>query len=121
MPRDARPQGLSRRHRFNQRGSFGPALQAGRKLRGRLAVLHLKSNATPGSRLGVALTRRYVPSAVERNHLKRLVREAFRRHELKGRGLDCVVTLRGKLDAAQCGAAVEEIRGLFDQAVTPAR
>jgi ribonuclease P protein component len=117
MPRDARPQGLSRRHRFNRRGSFGPVLQGGRKLRGRYAVVHLSRNAQAASRLGVALTRRFVPSAVERNRVKRLVREAFRRHGIKSAAFDCVVMLRGRLEPAQHQAALEEIRALLDQAL----
>jgi ribonuclease P protein component len=117
MPRDARPEGLSRRHRFTRRGAFGPVLQERRKLRGRFAVLHLSPKVVAGSRLGLALPRRYIPSSVERNRLKRLVREAFRRHALKAASLDCVITLRGRLEAAQRAAAVEEIRGLFDQAL----
>lgn len=119
MPREARPQGLSRRHRFTTRGSFGPVLQGSRKVRGRFAVLHLSTSAGSHSRLGVALTRRLVPSAVQRNQVKRLVREAFRRHGVKAAGLDCVITLRSKLDPSQCRAAIEEIRGLLDQALQP--
>ena len=121
MPRDARPEGLSRRHRFTRHGSFGPVLQDRGKLRGRFAVLHLSEKADAGSRLGIALPRRYIASSVERNRLKRLLREAFRRHGLKERSLDCVVTLRGRLDPAQRPAAVDEILDLFDQALRAAR
>jgi len=67
------------------------------------------------SRLGIALTRRMVPLASRRNFLKRLVREAFRRHEVKIRGIDCVVALRKPFDAAAAPALREELRGLFDQ------
>jgi ribonuclease P protein component len=108
---------LSRRHRFTTRGSFGPALQGGRKVRGRFAVLHLAPRAGSPSRLGVALTRRLVPSAVQRNQVKRLVREAFRRHGLKAAGFDCVITLRSRLAPAERAAAIEEISGLLDQAL----
>jgi ribonuclease P protein component len=117
MPRDARPEGFSRRHRFNHRGAFGPVLQAGRKLRGRYAVLHVAARPAAGSRLGIALTRRHVPSAVERNSLKRALREAFRRHGLKAASLDCVVMLRARLDPRERPAVVDEVRGLFDQAL----
>ena len=121
MPRDARPEGFSRRHRFTCRGSFGPLLSGGRKLRGRYAVLHVASRAADGSRLGIALTRRFVPSAVERNRMKRALREAFRRHGLKAAAVDCVVTLRGRFEPAERPAVVEEIRGLFDQALRHTR
>ena len=121
MPRDARPEGFSRRHRFTCRGSFGPLLKEGRKLRGRFAILHLLPRPQPGSRFGIALTRRYVPSSVERNRMKRALREAFRRHGLKAAGVDCVVTLRGRLEPAQRPAVVDEVRGLFDLALRNTR
>jgi ribonuclease P protein component len=54
---------------------------------------------------------------VQRNQLKRLVREAFRRHGLKAAGFDCVITLRSRLAPAERAAAIEEIRGLLDQAL----
>ena len=121
MSRDARPEGLSRRHRFGTRGAFGPVLRGSRKVRGRLAVLHVAPGQQDISRLGVALTRRLVPSALERNRVKRLAREIFRRHPLKSSGLDCVVSLRERFDAAGAEALREELRGLFDQAARSVR
>lgn len=118
MPRDARPQGLSRRHRFSTRGAFGPVLRGSRKLRGRLAVLHVAPGHPEISRLGIALTRRLVPAAVDRNRVKRLAREIFRRHIVKGRGLDCVIALRERFEPGHAVALGEEIAQLFDQAAS---
>lgn len=119
MPRHARKEGFSRRHRFAQRGSFGPVLRTSRKIRGRLAVVHAVTGAGTVSRLGIALTRRLVPSSLERNRVKRMVRETFRRHEVKDAGLDCVVTLRSRFDAATAGELRAEVAALFDQLRTP--
>lgn len=121
MSRDARPEGLSRRHRFGTHGAFGPVLRGSRKVRGRLAVLHVTPGQQDISRLGVALTRRLVPSALERNRVKRLARELFRRHALKLSGLDCVVALRERFDARQAAALRDELSALFDQAARSAR
>lgn len=115
MPRHARKEGFSRRHRFAQRGSFGPVLRSPRKIRGRLAVVHAVSCAGTVSRLGIALTRRLVPSSLERNRVKRMVREAFRRHEVKNAGLDCVLALRARFDPATAGELRAEVAALFDQ------
>jgi ribonuclease P protein component len=116
MPRDARAEGFSRRHRFTVQGSFGAVLRNSRKLRSPHAVLHV-TTGTPGfSRLGVALTRRLMPSSVERNALKRALREAFRRHAVKRAGLDLVVMFRARIVPAERRSVVGEVSGLFDQA-----
>lgn len=115
MPRDARQEGYSRRHRFSVQGSFGPVLRASRKVRGRFAILHVAPGQPGRSRLGVALTRRLVPHSVDRNRVKRIVRDTFRRHVVKRAGLDCVVSLRERFDAAQAEPVFAEIRTLFDQ------
>jgi ribonuclease P protein component len=107
--------GFPRRHRFDAQGSFGPLLRGGRKAKGELAVVHSGIGRPGASRLGIALTRRLVPLATDRNRVKRLVREAFRRHRVKGAGVDCVVSLRGKWRAADARALEAEIGALFDQ------
>ena len=108
-------EGFSRRHRFATQGSFGAVLRGSRKIRGRLATVHAMPARDPGSRLGIALTRRLVASSVDRNQVKRLAREAFRRHAVKGAGLDCVVMLRERFDPSQADAMAAEFRSLFDQ------
>ena len=115
MPRDARQEGYSRRHRFSVQGSFGTVLRGPRKLRGRFAIIHVAPGRDGQSRLGLALTRRLIPLSVDRNRVKRVVREAFRRHVVKHAGLDCVVSLRERYDTAHAQPVFTEIRALFDQ------
>ena len=114
MPRGAPGQGFSRRHRFTGQGSFGAILRNSRKLRSRYAVAHLAPGPAGASRLGIALTRRLVPSSVHRNRLKRCVREVFRMHAVKRAGLDIVVALRERFEPREEASIVAEIRGLFD-------
>ncbi len=119
MPRAGRPQGLARCHRFTERGAFGPVLRGSRKLRGSFLVLHAAPAARP-ARLGVALTRRLVRSAVARNRIKRMVREAFRRHAVKNGSFDCVLALRERYDATHDAALRAEVERLFDKLVEAA-
>jgi ribonuclease P protein component len=118
MPRGPRREGFSRRHRFSARGSFAAALRSSRKLRGTNVVVNVAPAPGAGSRLGIALTRKLVPLATQRNRLRRLVRDVFRRHEVKNRGLDCVVALRKPLAALQVAQLRAELRELFDQLTT---
>jgi ribonuclease P protein component len=114
--RDARAEGLSRRHRFTVQGSFGAVLRNSRKLRSPHAVLHVYAGKPGTSRFGIALTRRLVPSSVHRNRVKRALREAFRRHPVKRSGLDLVVSLSVRFDPCDQVAIVGEVKALLDQA-----
>jgi ribonuclease P protein component len=116
MPRDARAEGFSRRYRFTLQGSFGAVLQNSRKFRSPHAVLHVSTGSSGSSRLGVAIARRVVRSAVERNRMKRAAREAFRRHPVKGSGLDLVLLFRSACGTEKTALIMDEVRGLFDLA-----
>ena len=114
MPQAGRPQGFSRRHRFAARGAFGAVL-AGSRTRGALAVVHAVAGVPGRSRLGIALTRRLIPSSVERNRVRRVVREVFRRHALKQAGMDCVVMLRSRPPSGGGASLARELTELFDR------
>ena len=90
-------------------------LRSSRKLRGRFAVIHVLQGRAGASRFGVALTKRLVPDAVDRNRVKRVAREAFRRHSCKGAGLDCVLTLREKIAGIDDDALAAEFASLLDR------
>jgi ribonuclease P protein component len=115
MARSPRPEGFSRRHRFCARGSFGPAFRSPRKLRGNSIILNVIEGRAGASRLGIALTRRLVPRSVDRNRVKRLVRDEFRHHSVKNSGVDCVVALRKPFDSSLAPVLREELRQLLDQ------
>ena len=78
-------------------------------------VIHATRGSPGRSRLGVALTRRFVPSAVERNRMKRVLREVFRRHPVKLAGLDCVVTFRRALSPSEKVGLAREAERLLDE------
>lgn len=121
MPRSARAQGLSRRHRFTARGSFGPVLRGTKKIRGDAMIIHFLRTSGAASRFGIALTRRLVPSAIERSRVKRALRETFRRHPVKSDGFDCVVALRLRFEADSLPGLRAEAARLFDRLHAEAR
>jgi ribonuclease P protein component len=67
--------------------------RTGRRVSDRLFTLVYAPGHGPAARLGLAVSRKVSRRAVERNRIKRLVREAFRRrHDLPA--LDIVVMAR---------------------------
>lgn len=91
-------------------------LRSGRKLSANLAVLHIAPSATPAARFGVSVGKRSARSAVDRNRIKRLARELYRRHSLKHAKADVVVTLTSRFDMAQLDTLMVELAGLFEAA-----
>ncbi len=66
-----------------------------------------KKNGGREARLGLAISRKHCRGAVQRNRLKRIVRESFRVHRNQLEGLDLVVL-------NQPGAARAGNKALFD-------
>jgi ribonuclease P protein component len=63
-------------------------------------VILSRANGRDYARLGLAISRRHIVSAVKRNRVKRVVRESFRRHRDTLRGLDIVVVAQAATGAA---------------------
>jgi len=74
-----RRQRLSRRWRVRQRREYVSLQRDGRRRTTRHFVLVFRPRPDGGSRLGITVSRK-VGCAVRRNHVKRRVREWFRRH-----------------------------------------
>lgn len=53
-----------------------------------------RHNGLNHARLGLAISKRFIKTAVGRNRIKRLVRESFRQHQASLSGLDIVVLNR---------------------------
>lgn len=69
-------------------------------------------NGGEKARLGIIASKKSFPRAVDRNRVKRLVREAFRRHAIRVRKLDLVV-LAKTVKIQDIGAGTEKLNTLF--------
>ncbi|MDK1023427.1 MAG: ribonuclease P protein component [Gammaproteobacteria bacterium] len=64
-------------------------------------LLLARQNQMDRPRIGLILSKRVIPLAVQRNRVKRLLRESFRRHQQDVAGLDIIILARrglGDLD-----------------------
>ena len=51
-------------------------------------------NSRENAKLGIIASKKKLPGAVDRNQIKRIIREVFRQHNIKARKLDLVVVVR---------------------------
>ena len=66
------------------------------------------------ARLGIITSKKILPSAVNRNHVKRIVREVFRQHNIKHYRLDLVVMVRRQYSHS-ADAQIDNLKKLFHQ------
>ncbi|BFI97563.1 MAG: ribonuclease P protein component [Rhodanobacter sp.] len=88
------PAGLPRELRLRLAGDFAALRTSSGRLGGRCFHLRYRPNGLPHARLGLAISKRASKLAVERNRLKRLLRESFRRQRAHLPPVDVVVTAR---------------------------
>ena len=83
-----------RRARLLKPGELKHTFDGGRRASvGCLTAVHVISG-NPAARLGLAIAKKNVPSAVDRNRLKRAIRESFRHHRHLLPPADIVVLTR---------------------------
>ncbi len=83
-------------------------------------LLLARRNSEPTHRLGLAVAKKHVPTAVRRNLIKRLARECFRHTESTVPMLDIVVLTRPGAREAERQALRESLAVLFARLVQSA-
>ncbi|MCX5892506.1 MAG: ribonuclease P protein component [Deltaproteobacteria bacterium] len=84
----------------------------GRRLHSRHFGVTLAPTEAPGPRLGLVVTRRF-GKAVQRNRMKRLQREFFRRHKGRLPFRDLVIMAKKGAEALNYGQVTEELGRLL--------
>lgn len=79
---------------------FDGVFQSGRRERGRFFVCVVAAGATPQARIGFAVGKKHLPNAHDRNLVKRIAREIFRRQRIELPAMDLVVRLNAPVAKA---------------------
>lgn len=80
-----------RKHRLNSEADFNNVFKTSCRSRDSQFVVLARRNEQTFARLGLAISRKAVRTAVSRNKVKRAIRESFRTHADILTGLDIVV------------------------------
>ena len=112
---------LGAEQRIADKASFARVLRSRLRVQAGPLALQAAKNGGEAGRLGVAIAKRHVKRSVDRNWVKRVVREAFRVHCVKHHPADFLVSLRGPLGATKShevrAALRTDIIALFEKAV----
>src|SRR5213083_371693 len=84
--------------RIRRRAEFKQVYDRGTRIHSRYSIVFMLPSARGVGRLGIAATRK-LGGAVQRNRVKRLIREVFRRNKIAD-GFDVVIPKREWLDAS---------------------
>ncbi|HLQ86812.1 MAG TPA: ribonuclease P protein component [Salinisphaeraceae bacterium] len=80
--------------RLHHAPEFSVVFRRGRRFARSGLVVIIAPGKQPQARLGLAVAKRHLPRAVDRNRVKRLIRESFRRQRAHLGALDVVVLAR---------------------------
>lgn len=84
---------LTPAHRLLREDGFDHVVHA-ESLSDKRFKIYFVRNGKKNARLGIVASKRILPGAVQRNRVKRAIREAFRRHTIKSQQIDMVVMVR---------------------------
>lgn len=104
---------LPRPARLRRASDFAALRQSSGRLGGRYFLVRHRGNDVGHARLGLAISKRVSKRAVQRNRIKRLVRESFRRHRSRLPALDLMVMARESAVAVPGPQLLAELDALW--------
>lgn len=112
------PAGLPRAARLLRPADFAALRTSSGRLGGRCFHLRYAPNTLGHARLGLAISKRVSKRAVERNRIKRLLRESFRRARWQLPAVDVMVVAREQAAGVGGAQLLTEIDGLWGKMLT---
>jgi len=85
--------GFSATQRLLRSDGFEHVIHA-KKVKSNFYKIFFVCNGKNNARLGIVASKRIIPGSVQRNRVKRLIREAFRQHSIKYKPFDLVVMVK---------------------------
>lgn len=113
--------GLPRESRIRRAGDFAAMRNASGRLGGRCFSVRYRDNELGQARLGLAISKRVSKRAVERNRIKRLVRESFRRIRAQLPAVDLLVIAREQASGLPGPELLAEIDYLWKKLLSQKR
>jgi ribonuclease P protein component len=113
-----------RQYRLTKTDEFSSVFGFRKAIKSRYFLLHYRFRAdreAPGARLGLIVAKRLLPRAVDRNLVRRLARESFRKSRTRLPSRDLILRLGARPEKLDRQALTEEIQGLLDRMISAER
>jgi len=86
-----KPFGFDSRYKLTETDDFSSVFSFRRRISGNILIFHYMPNSSGHSRLGLVVAKKVTRSAVERNYMKRVLREMYRLNRLRFGSVDLVI------------------------------
>lgn len=104
---------LPAQRRIRRKAEFDAIHTKGRRLGNALFGVTARANGTAAPRLGLAVSIKVAGTGVERNRIRRAIRESFRLHQHELPPLDLVLSARARARGASGGDLRASLEGLW--------
>jgi ribonuclease P protein component len=108
-------QDFRRRYRLGKTDEFSSVFAFRKIIRGKRLELRYRPNTAGTARIGIVVAKKQVRSAVNRNLIRRIVRESFRLLRAGLPHCDIVMRVIARIDSPDRSALHKEIDELFDR------
>lgn len=106
-------QTFSRKRRLLHQAEYDHIFRANQKVGSPYFILLFKKNALPFSRLGLALSKKRIHKAHDRNRIKRLIRESFRKCTLPA--VDVVVLAKQNIAEISHEVLLKQLESIWEK------
>ena len=105
--------GYPRRVRIIKTDDFSSVFNFRKRISGHFLVIHYQKNQLGWARLGLVTAKKITSLSVDRNYMKRVLRELFRRQQRRLKSLDLIIRVQKTFDSADFPAVEKEFVGLL--------
>lgn len=96
--------------RITKPEEFRYLFRTGKKLHTENLVLYIKSNSLGHPRIGISIGRKAAAKSVDRNRIKRLLRESFRTNKTDFNENDIIVVVKNNISQSKMSDVLSEIK-----------
>lgn len=117
-PKQVSPLHFPPQKRLVTASGYQHVFKKGKRQRATFFTFIFCANAFSYARLGLAIAKRHIPLAVERNRVRRIIRETFRQYQASLNGVDIVVITQKTLPDVSNACLREELNRIWQRFTT---